>query len=68
MKIQMTKHGMTRWCQDYEIELLKSAGWTASTAHTEQAGEEVVRLKPPVKSKATVTALEEANTTNKGDE
>jgi hypothetical protein len=33
----------------------------------EQAGEEVIRLKPPVKSKATVTAVEEANI-NKGDE
>ena len=27
MKIQMTKKGMTRWCQDYEQELLESAGW-----------------------------------------
>jgi hypothetical protein len=67
MKIELTKHNMTRWCQDYELELMKSAGWTPKTAVKEQAGEEVIRLKPPVKSKATVTAVEEANI-NKGDE
>ena len=67
MKIELTKHNMTRWCQDYELEMMKSAGWTAKTANKEQAGEEVIRLKPPVKSKATVTAVEEANI-NKGDE
>ena len=34
----------------------------------EQVREEVIRLKPAVKSKATVTAIEEANINNKGDE
>jgi hypothetical protein len=67
MKIKMTKKGMERWCQDSEIELLKSAGWTQAGDTTEQAREEVIRLKPPVKTKATVTAEEEANI-NKGDE
>jgi len=47
---------------------MRSAGWREVTAGKEQAGEEVIRLKPPVKSKATVTAVEEANITNKGDE
>ena len=28
MKIEMTKKGQTRWCQDYEQELLESAGRT----------------------------------------
>lgn len=65
MKIKMTKKSMTRYCQDYEQELLESAGWTVDKK--EQAGEEVIRLKPAVKSKATVTAVEEANI-NKGDE
>lgn len=71
MKIHLTKRGMTRSCQPTELELMRSAGWTqvsARPAETEQAGEEVIRLKPPVKSKATVTAVEEANITNKGDE
>lgn len=71
MKIEMHKHDMTRWCQDYEVEQFKSSGWTVCTDLTHQVGqvkaiEEVIRLKPTVKAKATVTALEEAN--DKGDE
>ena len=71
MKIHLTKRGMTRSCQPTEIELLKSAGWTpvgANIVEPEQAGEEVIRLKPPVKSKATVTAVEAANIKQQGDE
>jgi len=67
MKIKMMKKGMERWCQESEKELLQSAGWIEASDKKEQAGEEVIRLKPPVKSKATVTAVEEANI-NKGDE
>jgi hypothetical protein len=70
VKIHLTKKGMTRYCQPNELELMQSAGWQQSNAkpvEPEQAGEEVIRLKPPVKSKATVTAVEEANI-NKGDE
>jgi len=66
MKIKMLKHEMERWCTEEDQELLVAAGWTP--AAPEQAREEVIRLKPPVKSKATVTAVEEANITNKGDE
>jgi cytochrome P450 len=50
---------------------MQSAGWSESTAkpaEPEQAGEEVIRLRPPVKSKATVTAVEEANIKQQGDE
>jgi len=71
MKIAMHKLGMTRYCQESEQELLESAGWVVCTNpadHTEQAGEEVIRLKPTVKSKATVTAVEEANINIQGDE
>lgn len=68
MKIHLNKRGMTRWCQPNEIELLKSAGWHEVTPAPEQAGEEVIRLKPPVKSKATVTAVEAANIKQQGDE
>jgi hypothetical protein len=68
MKIELTKKGMTRYCQPEELELMTSAGWTESQASKEQAGEEVIRLKPPVKSKATVTAVEEANIKQQGDE
>ena len=68
MKIHLNKRGMTRWCQPQELELMTSAGWSEVTAAKEKAGEEVIRLKPPVKSKATVTALEEANINIQGDE
>jgi hypothetical protein len=67
MKIKMTKKGMERWCHESQLELLKSAGWSEAADKKEQAREEVIRLKPPVKTKATVTAEEEANI-NKGDE
>lgn len=49
----------SRW-PEYE-----AAGWSASQ---EQAGEEIIRLKPPVKPKATETALDEANNNLEGDE
>jgi hypothetical protein len=68
MKIHLTKKGMTRYCQPEELELMQSAGWREAAADKVQAGDVVIRLKPPVKSKATVTAVEEANITNKGDE
>jgi hypothetical protein len=68
MKIELTKKGMTRFCQPQELELMNSAGWTQVNAGKEQAGEEVIRLKPPVKSKATVTAVEAANIKQQGDE
>jgi cytochrome P450 len=59
---------MTRSCQPNEVELLKSAGWTPVNAEPEQVREEVIRLRPPVKSKATVTAVEAANIKQQGDE
>jgi cytochrome P450 len=68
MKIELAKKGMTRYCQPQELEQMKSAGWSQVTAELEQVREEVIRLKPPVKSKATVTAVEEANIKQQGDE
>jgi hypothetical protein len=68
MKIELTKKGMTRFCQPQELEMMNSAGWTQVNADKEQVREEVIRLKPPVKSKATVTAVEEANINIQGDE
>lgn len=65
MKIKMVKHSMERWVLESDKEILEAAGWTE--AKPEQAKEEVIRLKPAVKNKATVTALDEANI-NKGDE
>ncbi len=71
MKIHLTKKGMTRSCQPNELELMQSAGWTevnTKPAEPEQVREEVIRLRPPVKSKATVTAVEAANIKQQGDE
>jgi hypothetical protein len=71
MKIELTKKGMTRFCQPQELELMQSAGWSqvgAKIVEPEQVREEVIRLRPPVKSKATVTAVEEANINIQGDE
>jgi hypothetical protein len=67
MKITMYKNGEAQQVNASEKELLLSAGWSEATDKIEQAREEVIRLKPPVKSKATVTAVEEANDI-KGDE
>jgi cytochrome P450 len=50
---------------------MQSAGWTevnTKPAEPEQVREEVIRLRPPVKSKATVTAVEAANIKQQGDE
>jgi hypothetical protein len=67
MKITMYKAGMTRPAQLSDVEQFKAAGWTTEPAKQEKPEEEIIRLKAPVKSKATVTAVEEANI-NKGDE
>jgi len=64
MKI-VFKNGISRSIQDKDLQTYQDAGWSTSK---EQVREEVIRLKPPVKSKATVTAVEEANITIKGDE
>lgn len=62
--MKVTKEGIVRDIKDSRWPEYKAAGWTAAN---EQAGEELIRLKPPVKPKATVTALEEA-TNLEGDE
>ena len=66
MKIELKKHNMTRWFQENQLDQAKSAGWTEIQPAI-KAVDEVIRLKPPVKTKATVTASDEANI-NKGDE
>jgi hypothetical protein len=63
--IQVYKNGVMRSISQKDLASYQDAGWSTSQ---EQAGEEVIRLKPPVKSKATVRALEEANINQQGDE
>lgn len=69
MKIIMYKKGMSRPAQPEDVERFTLAGWTTQVepAVTEKADDEVIRLKPPVKTKATAKTLEEATIT-KGDE
>lgn len=71
MKIQMTKKGMTRWCQDYEQELLESAGWTRSNQSDTKViePEDTINLKAPkaVKSKGTVEVSLDNAIESKGD-
>jgi hypothetical protein len=66
MKIHLTKHNMSRFCQPEQLEQFQKAGWRVPEDKNE-AREEIIRLKPAVKTKATVRAVEEANE-NKGDE
>lgn len=67
MKIELTKKGQTRWCQDYELEQMKSAGWTEKTAGKIKSPEDAIVLKAPAKSKGAVQlTLDNAN--QQGDE
>ena len=63
--MKVTKEGIERDIKDSRWPEYQAAGW--KPVAQEQAGEDIVRLKPPVKPKATVTALEEANNLE-GDE
>lgn len=65
--MKVTKDNIVRDIRDSRWPEYQAAGWQPADA-TEQAGEDIVRLKPPVKPKATVTALEEAKTNLEGDE
>lgn len=66
MKVKMKKHQMERWCQDYEVDLLKDAGWTVSE-YQDLEIKAVKKLKPTVKSKgADEITLDNAN--QQGDE
>lgn len=69
MKIIMYKGLMSRPAQPEDVERFMQAGWsqTIEPAATEKADDEVIRLKPPVKTKGTAKTLEEATIT-KGDE
>jgi hypothetical protein len=64
--IKIYKHDMTHTVNEHELDQFLRSGWRTEAV---KAVDEVIRLKPPVKSKATERALEEAlATTNKGDE
>ena len=64
--MKITINGIERDIKDSRWPEYEAAGW--KPVAQEQAGEEIIRLKPPVKPKATETALEEANINLEGDE
>lgn len=67
MKIELTKKGMTRWCQPNELEQMKSAGWTKVTATVKELIDAPIVLRQPAKSKgAEKQPLDNAN--QQGDE
>ena len=65
--IQIYKHDMTHTVNEHELDQFLRSGWRTEPV---KAVDEIIRLKPPVKNRATAQkALDEANaTTNKGDE
>lgn len=65
MKIELTKKGMTRFCQPKELEMMAEAGWLPVDSTMKQVEEPIV-LRPPVKSKGTVKTPDNAN--QQGDE
>lgn len=66
MRIELTKKGMTRFCQPNELEQMKSAGWSEAQVGEVKQVEERIVLKPPVKSKGTVKTQD--NAIQQGDE
>lgn len=65
--IRVTKGDVFKNIQEHRLKEYLDAGWQQEVSERIKAVDEVVRLKPPVKTKATVRALEEANI-DKGDE
>jgi len=63
--MKMTKDGEVVEFTAKLVRRMSAIGWTP--VEEAKASDEIIRLKPPVKTKATVTALDEANI-NKGDE
>lgn len=62
------KDGVEKIIRDSQLGQYLNAGWSQQSVQV-KAEEEIIRLKPAVKNKATANpALDEASITNKGDE
>jgi hypothetical protein len=68
--IKVKKGSVEKSIHDHKLSKYIEAGWEQDLPVKQvKAVDEVVRLKPPVKTKATVRALDEANhLDDKGDE
>lgn len=68
--IKVKKGSVEKSIHDHKLAVYIEAGWEEiKSVNQVKAVDEVIRLKPPVKTKATVRALDEANhLDDKGDE
>lgn len=63
--MKMTMNGETKEFEAKLVRRMSAIGWVP--VEEKKADDEIIRLKPAVKTKATVTALDEAKK-SKGDE
>lgn len=63
--MKMTLNGEVKEFEAKMLRRMSAIGWAPVE---EKADDEIIRLKPAVKTKATVTALDEAKNKSKGDE
>ena len=61
MKIELTKKGMTRWCQPNELEQMQSAGWSEAKTAVKELIDAPMVLRQPAKSKGADKSLDNAN-------
>ena len=61
MKIELTKKGMTRWCQPNELEQMKAAGWSEAKTAVKELIDAPMVLRQPAKSKGADKSLDNAN-------
>jgi aminoglycoside phosphotransferase (APT) family kinase protein len=61
MKIELTKKGMTRWCQPNELEQMTSAGWSEAKTAVKELIDAPMVLRQPAKSKGADKSLDNAN-------
>ena len=67
MKVEMTKHTMTRIVDSEAIPTLKAAGWLVKDSAPEQTqAEDVITLKPTARARAAVKDAQ-GETSNQGE-
>jgi hypothetical protein len=68
MKVEMTKHNMTRIVDSEAIPTLKAAGWMTKSPVVEQTqAEDVINLKPTARAKAAVKDASGDTSSNQGE-
>jgi len=70
MKVEMTKHNMTRIVDSGAIDTLKAAGWLvkdSQPAPEQTQAEDIINLKPTARAKAAVKDAKGENSSNSGE-